>query len=256
MDVFEPEDDSETDRPVVIIAHGGGFIAGSRQDLAIREFAINFARRGYVTASIDYRFLEAQPADDDEALVAVIESLHDLKAAVRFFREDAAGADQFGTDGETVFAAGVSAGAVLAMFAATLDPNDALSAGVQAFLDANGGLDGNSSTNTQFSSDVQGILSVSGATGSLDWIDEATAPIYAAHEEFDPVVPCDTAVTDLGGYPVTVSGACDVIPAVRAASVAAEFFLVAGATTHVGYTLAEITEIIDAAATMFASLVP
>lgn len=256
MDVFTPAGDTETDRPVIIVVHGGAFITGSRSDSAIRELAINAARRGYVAASIDYRFLEEQPANEDEALIAVIESLHDVKAAVRYFREDAAGQDRYGTDGQTTFVAGVSAGAVLALFAAALDENDMLSDGVQDFLDANGGLAGNSSANTQFDSDVQGVLGVSGAVGDLDWIDAATAPIYAAHEEFDPVVPCATLTTDLGGFPVTVSGSCDVVPAAQAAGVDAQLYLVEGAVTHVEFTIAQITEIVDGAAAMFAGLIP
>lgn len=256
MDVFAPAGDTETDRPVVIVVHGGAFVTGSRQDVAIRELAINAARRGYVAASIDYRFLEEQPANEDAALIAVIEALHDLRAAVRYFREDAAGEDRFGTDGQTTFVAGVSAGGVLALFAAALDDGDVLSAGVQAFLDANGGLAGNSSANTQFGSDVQGVLSVSGAVGDLDWIDAVTAPIYAAHEELDPVVPCGTETTDLGGFPVTISGSCDVVPAARAAGVMAELYLVEGAASHVGFTIGQVTEIVDGAAAMFAGLIP
>lgn len=256
MDVYAPAGDTETDRPVIVVVHGGAFVAGSRGDTAIRELAINAARRGYVAASIDYRFLEEQPANDDEALIAVIEALHDVKAAVRYFREDAAGQDRFGTDGQTTFVAGVSAGGVLALFAAALDDGDALSAGVQDFLAANGGLAGNSSANTQFDSDVKGVLSVSGAIGDLAWIDAGTAPVYAAHEEFDPVVPCDTAATDLGGYPVTVSGSCDVVPALQAAGVTAELYLVEGATAHVGFTVAQVNEIVDGAAALFAGLIP
>jgi acetyl esterase/lipase len=256
MDVFRPANDAETERPVIIVVHGGAFVAGSRKDAAIRELAIDAARRGYVAASIDYRFLEQQPANDDEALIAVIEALHDLKAAVRYFREDADGQDRFGTDGQTTFVAGVSAGGVLALFAAALDDGDALTAGVQEFLAASGGLAGNSSANTQFGSDVQGVLSISGALGDLDWIDAVTAPIYAAHEELDPVVPCDSATTLLGGYPVTVSGSCDVVRAAQAAGITAELYLVEGAPTHVGFSVGQLTEIVEAAATLFSGLIP
>lgn len=253
MDIYTPADDAETDRPVVLLAFGGAFVSGMRSDL--RDLAIDFALRGYVAATVDYRLLQTQPADADAATIAILQPIHDLKAAVRFFREDAATADTYGTDGENVFAAGVSAGAVLALTAGVLDDADTLTPGVEAWLATKGGLDGNSSANSgQFSSEVQGVLSVSGAIGDLSWVDEKMAPFYAAHEEFDSVVPCGMGTGDLGGFPIVGFGSCDVVPAADAAGVQNEFFFVAGATTHVGYSATDITTIIDGGAALFASL--
>ncbi|MEO0617521.1 MAG: alpha/beta hydrolase [Pseudomonadota bacterium] len=255
MDIYTPADDAETDRPVVLLAFGGAFVSGVRSDL--RDLAIDFALRGYVAATIDYRLLQTQPADADAATIALLQPLHDLKAAVRFFREDAATTDTYGTDGEFVFAAGVSAGAVLALTSGVLDEADPLSPGVEAWLATKGGLDGNSSANAGlYSSEVQGVLSVSGAIGDLIWVDDKTVPIYAAHEEFDPVVPCGTGTADLGGFPIVAVGACEVIPAANAAGIQTEFFFVAGATTHVGFSLADVTTILDGGAALFASLLP
>src|SRR5436190_16698936 len=39
--------------PAVVLVHGGGFVDGSRQDLA--AVAEAFARRGYVAVTIDYQ---------------------------------------------------------------------------------------------------------------------------------------------------------------------------------------------------------
>ena len=212
-------------------------------------------QRGYVAATSDYRLVQQQPADADQATIALLQPLHDLKAAVRFFREDAATSDRYGTDGVNVFAAGVSAGAVLALTSAVLDETDPLSPGVRDWLAANGGLDGNSSANAGlYSSEVQAALSISGAIGELAWIDAKSAPVYAAHEEFDPVVPCGTGTADLAGFMITAIGACDAIPALDAAGVATAFFFVEGATTHVGYDIGELTAILDGAAMLFASL--
>ena len=44
------------------------------------------------------------------------------------------------------------------------------------------------------------------------------------------------------------------IPALDAAGVTTEFFFVAGATTHVGFSLDELSAILDGAAALFASL--
>ena len=67
-------------------------------------------------------------------------------------------------------------------------------------------------------------------------------------------MPCATGTADLGGFPITATGACEVVPAADAAGVATEFFFVAGATTHVGFSGAAFATILDGAAALFASL--
>lgn len=42
-------------RPLMIIIHGGAFIAGSKDDFIQQRMLKEFAKRGYVTASINYR---------------------------------------------------------------------------------------------------------------------------------------------------------------------------------------------------------
>lgn len=60
MDIYEPEGDNLTDRPVIILAHGGYFIFGGRGEMA--DLCQYFAKRGYVAATIDYRkLLTVQP---------------------------------------------------------------------------------------------------------------------------------------------------------------------------------------------------
>lgn len=253
MDIYTPQGDTETDRPVVLLAFGGGFVSGVRSD--VRDLAIDFALRGYVAATIDYRLLETQPANADAATIALLQPLHDLKAAVRFFREDAATNDTYRTDGEFVFAAGVSAGAVLAMTSAVLDDSDLLSPAVRAWLDENGGLDGNSSANAgQYSSEVQAALSVSGAIGDLSWVDVRTLPIIAVHEEFDQVVPCNVGTSDIGGFTALSVGPCEVMPLAQTLGIRTQFLLLTNATTHVGYTPSQITTILESSAFFFATL--
>ena len=192
LDVYAPRNDLVQNRPVIILAFPGGFVDGARDDPEMVALATQFARRGYVAASIDYRLIEERPRNNSELEISIVRAVHDLRAAVRFFREDAANLNEFGTDGETIFVGGVSAGAVMAAVAGVLDEGDELRESVADFLSENGGMAGNSSTNTEFSSDVSGVLQISGAIRSLSWIEPGEPPIYAAHEDFDPVVPCDT----------------------------------------------------------------
>lgn len=240
MDVFSPSGDTVTNRPVIVLAFPGGFVSGTR-DLSIMELlATEFAQRGYVAASIDYRLIEGIPTSNVELNEAVLRAVFDMRAAVRFFREDGATDNQFGTDGQTILVGGISAGAVMAGVAGVLDDADDVDEVLRTFIDANGGNEGNSSTNTtEFSSRVSGILKISGAVGDVSWIDAGGPPTYAYHEELDPVVPCGTMAGnafDFIGLGLVSSGACDGIPAARALGVPTELFLIEGADRHVGFS--------------------
>jgi acetyl esterase/lipase len=55
MDIYQPTGDTNTNRPVIIFAFGGGFVNGSRTENSMVKLCQAFAKRGFVTASIDYR---------------------------------------------------------------------------------------------------------------------------------------------------------------------------------------------------------
>jgi len=260
LDVYAPRNDSNTHRPVVVLAFPGGFTSGSRDSAIMQLLATQFAERGYVAASIDYRLIEGSPDSNAEIEISIIQAVHDMRAAIRFFREDAATDNEFGTDGINVFVGGVSAGAVMSAVTSVLDEGDQLRDAVADFLAANGGMSGNSSTNTQFSHDASGVMQISGAIRRLSWIEPGDAPIYAAHEEFDPVVPCDTlpgiAFVEFG-LALTSSGACDMIPAARAVGVPTEFFFDSGSFAHIGYAVLPGSRSVQVGdqATVFASVI-
>ena len=53
FDAFQPGGDTAASRPALIWVHGGGFLAGDRT--GTNQIATEYAQRGYVTFSIDYR---------------------------------------------------------------------------------------------------------------------------------------------------------------------------------------------------------
>ncbi len=55
MDIYLPQNDPDTDRPMIIYVHGGGFQGGTRNSEDIVQFCTNLAEYGYVVASISYR---------------------------------------------------------------------------------------------------------------------------------------------------------------------------------------------------------
>ncbi len=101
MDVVRPRKQSGR-LPAVVCIHGGGFRAGSRESYL--PLCIRLAQHGYVAATVSYRL---SPRDQFPAPV------HDVKAAVRFLRANAA---RFGIDPERIGVTGGSAGGHLALF--------------------------------------------------------------------------------------------------------------------------------------------
>ena len=57
LDLYEPRGDRLARRPAIVWVHGGGFSTGDKRDKLTRVLAKVFARRGYVTVSINYRLL-------------------------------------------------------------------------------------------------------------------------------------------------------------------------------------------------------
>ena len=55
MDIYTPYGDNCTNRPLIILAHGGSFIGGSKSNPTMVDLCETFAKRGYVAASINYR---------------------------------------------------------------------------------------------------------------------------------------------------------------------------------------------------------
>ena len=62
-DIYEPTGDTETDRPVIILAHTGSFLppvlngqpTGSKTDLSIVEQCMRWAKKGYVVVAMTNR---------------------------------------------------------------------------------------------------------------------------------------------------------------------------------------------------------
>jgi len=103
---------AEGARPVVLYIHGGGWRAGNK-DLHLEDIK-HAASRGYVSASIGYRFVPKHkfPAQ-----------IEDVKCAVRWVR---AHADEIKADPKRIGAIGFSAGAHLSMLLGSMGSEDGL----------------------------------------------------------------------------------------------------------------------------------
>ena len=109
--------DPLTKKPFILLIHGGGFMDGDKYDM--KPVMLDFAMRGYVCASIDYRLGWATGIDplhctgDGYSMAqAVYRAMQDAKAALRYFANKA---DTYGIDTGYIFAGGISAGAVTSL---------------------------------------------------------------------------------------------------------------------------------------------
>lgn len=234
MDIYQPEGDGLEKRPVIVFAHGGGFVGGNKDDMdGICE---DFAQKGYVTASISYRLIDAAVFDSIGVEDVIIKAISDMRAAVRFFREDAATTNNYGVDSNFIFAGGISAGAVMANGVGYVDSLDNIPQYIMDIINTNGGIEGNSSTNTQYSSAVQGVLNYSGSLGKDHYIDSNDPPLYSFHDEFDDIVPCGYADSQEVPFEVYRYGSCAMHSAAEAAGIKNQFYLHSGTYNHVDWS--------------------
>jgi para-nitrobenzyl esterase len=191
MDIYQPVGDAETNRPVVVLAHGGGFVAGNRSNPTMVRLGNDLAKRGYVAVSVTYRLAPSilTMLDSNSAADVVIKALSDSRAAVRYLRKTAiAEGNPYGLDPERVFMGGNSAGAVLAVHMGFLDSTDAVQPFFNTAIQANGGFEGNSG-NPGYASSVKAIFSLAGGIGRTSWIDADDVPSIHFHGDEDDVVP-------------------------------------------------------------------
>lgn len=217
MDIFTPKADSATNRPLIIFVHGGSFVSGSKTAGVQDEIAQDFAKKGYVTACINYRLQRTFLPDLDpilefankgEAYEAVIRSVQDIKASIRYMkRQVAENGNPYGVDTNNIILFGSSAGAIAILHAVYLtDPND-LDPALKAAVERMGGLEGNSgnpgygSVNT-----VRAVVPCSGALTERKWIgNRKDVDLIAFHHNIDPTVPFGygcflTALCHLGRF--------------------------------------------------------
>lgn len=140
LDLYKPVNDYNEDRPVLILIHGGTWIGGCKDEASsgIIPLANEFASRGYMVASINYRlgwhkaayvatptaapwpefYKSLYAADSSEMLRALYRGMQDTKGAIRFLKarniSDSSCIENFYTAGE-------SAGAFIAIATAFLD---------------------------------------------------------------------------------------------------------------------------------------
>ncbi|MGA1373768.1 MAG: alpha/beta hydrolase [Flavobacteriales bacterium] len=205
VDVYEPAGDAADGRPLLIIAHGGFFVGGSNDGADVVPLCEDFARMGYVVASMSYRLGIDNFFDLENAMTrAVWRGVHDSRAAVRFFRKSIAEeGNPFRIDADRIVLGGVSAGGFIALHHAYVDEASEIPSAVDPNgAGLGGGLEGNSG-NPGYSSDVMGIFNIAGALKTADYLAPGDEPLVSVHGDADATVPFGAGTVYLTMIPVT-----------------------------------------------------
>ncbi len=243
LDFFEPSGDVATARPLIILAFGGSFIGGTRDDM--HPFCEYYASHGYACATIDYRLYDGPlfPLPDSTVMTdEVIKALGDMKAAIRFFKEDAANANTYRVDPDYIIVGGISAGGIVAAHAGMLDSTDVVEPYILPLVTNNGGWEGNSSANTQYDSEVLAVLNYSGALRRTDYIDPTDVPIFSVHDDNDGTVPYAFGYASIATFPIiSMEGSFLIDQKAQAEGVTSELITYANSSGHVSYFSANAT---------------
>ena len=195
MDIYEPNQDTITNRPVIIFIHPGAFFTGNNEADDMVSLANSSARRGYLAVSISYR-LGLNVLSDYSGERAVYRGVQDLSAAVRFLRENYL---QYGIDSDKIYVWGSSAGSFVGLHSIYTEDDERPVSTYGGFGDPDLGCINCEGNDYDQDGRPNALISCWGAIGDLDWIDqENTIPLIMFHGTADGVVPFES------GYPFTV----------------------------------------------------
>lgn len=197
MDILRPK--TPGPHPAVVLIHGGGFNAGNRASEI--PMAIRLAQNGFVAATVSYRLAP---------MFQFPLPLHDVKAAIRFLRANAA---KYEIDAAHIAASGTSAGATWAQMLAVTrgmpqfegnGPHRDQSSSVDCAISFYGRSDmrrayeGSRNAPTVLplllGGDRQHALDAHFRASPLNWITPDSAPILAIHGTRDLNVPFEQSV--------------------------------------------------------------
>lgn len=187
MDIYQPAGDSAAKRPLLILAFGGAFLAGSRSSPDMVHLGKEFAERGFVTATIDYR-LNPFIADSIDLSEAIFTGVQDAKAAIRYFYKDAVTANTYRVDTNQIYFGGTSSGAIIGTHLGYVTNTFNTPLWLNNVIASIGGLEGNSG-NPGYSSGISGIINLCGAILDTSFIDSGEIPMVSMHGNQDAGVP-------------------------------------------------------------------
>ncbi|MEM1324379.1 MAG: PKD domain-containing protein [Bacteroidota bacterium] len=169
-----PMSDTETSRPLVLWAHPGAFVNGSKDTDSANLWCETLAKMGYVCASIDYRkellgdalnpFLGAERGS--------YKGIQDGRSAIRYLK---ANASTYGINPAEVYASGESAGGIISINVAYMEnaerPSNTFGGLFRSDLGCPDCGEGALVDNSAFDGDVEGAVKLWGGVDDPNVVD-------------------------------------------------------------------------------------
>lgn len=177
--------------PLIIFVHGGAWKKGDKHDYL--RYLVDYARKGYVTATVQYRFTPK---------VTYPEMIQDVEDAIRWLKKNAS---DYYIDNSKVATVGGSAGGHLVMMNAFTNPpekmdTDSLSSNVQAIVNFYGPTDlttdyakGNTSVSALIGKSYADAPAKYKDASPLFFVSKNVPPILTFHGTLDELVPFEQA---------------------------------------------------------------
>lgn len=184
--LYSPDNSASQAKPLIIFVHGGAFVTGSRKSKSIKFLAEEMAKRGFMTASIEYRLSLIRTWD---LLEAGYIGMQDGNAAIKYFK---ANAKTLGIDTSRIFIAGISAGGTVALHCGHVDNNDVMLNSFQG-LNNKYGCYNCTGGNFNNSNNVRGVINIVGGTSEPKILD-SNMPTLHIYCNQDSVLPSNKGI--------------------------------------------------------------
>ncbi len=187
LDLYKPTGNGLPARlPGAVLIHGGGFVGGDKAQGSFVDLSEDFASRGYVTVSINYRLLGDNPPPAKETEFSNLDNRYDTFVAgvedafhaIKWMKDNS---ESLGIDPERIVLGGHSAGGFLSLATGMYDVEDVNNF---SYMDLD-----------VSRLDVAAILDGAGSLKGTEYtIDPNDPPTFVMHSEDDTVVTYDNAL--------------------------------------------------------------
>ena len=190
LDIYHSMNIKE-DAPLIVFVHGGAWKKGNKHDYW--KYLIDFAQKGYITATVQYRFTP---------IVTYNEMIKDVEDVVRWLKKNAG---DYHIDRSKVATVGGSAGGHLVMMNAFTNPpsrinQDSISSNVQAVVNFYGPTD----LTSDYAKENPSVTALIGKSyvdapsrykdaSPLFFVSKNVPPILTFHGTLDELVPFEQA---------------------------------------------------------------
>ena len=181
FDLFRPKEDTSGFKPLIIWMHGGGFKFGNKKSGGLPLWCREFAKRGYICASINYRLSKKKPLRRFPDLVeGCLDATEDLQKAITYFKQNNA---LYKIDTSKIIVAGNSAGGITGLQAVYSSPYEMMQ------LINKPGYDSLNRNHNPGS--ICAVINFWGALFDSNWLKNEKIPIVSVHGEKDRIVKFD-----------------------------------------------------------------